>query len=104
MGRGVPPSCVMGMIFFLFCKQQYHGKRTLGVKVTVGEAQNKKQNNRWPITNPPGSPAFCRRMCGFEYCGFSIPNFFLCCGYYLTNTSPSSNSKELRMYKIVWYV
>ena len=37
-GHGVLPSCVMRMIFFLFCKQQYHGKRTLGVKVTVGES------------------------------------------------------------------
>ena len=55
----------------------------------------KIQNNRWPITNPLGSLAFRRRMCGVEYCGFSIPNSFLCCGCYLTNTSPSSNSKEL---------
>ena len=94
----------MGMIFFLFCKQQYHGKQTLGVRVTVGESHIKKQNNRWPITNSLGSPAFRRRMCGFEYNGFSIPNSFLCCGYYLTNTSPSSNSKELKMYKLVWYL
>ena len=94
----------MGMVFSLFLQaaiswQTNPRRKGYGRRITL-----KIQNNRWPITNPLGSLAFRRRMCGVEYCGFSIPNSFLCCGCYLTNTSPSSNSKELRMYKLVWYL